>query len=269
MPGPYAPAAGTAGSTAVPWLEDEHDPRIVGWATGVSSFTPGPTDIRFPSPVASWGSAADALGSSDGDANDVLAVVSLGDGGQITLTFDQPFGNGPGPDFAVFENGFIDEREPDPGDPNPSDLFFLELAFVEVSSDGTTFHRIPSFSLTQTTTQLSFDGTIDPTYIHNLAGKYARGYGTPFDLADLAGTPGLNLDAISHVRIVDVVGSLTDGYRRYDSLQNIINDPWTTDFETGGFDLDAVAVMNIPEPVTSAFCLLGLAICATRRKRSS
>ncbi|MFN6048554.1 MAG: T9SS C-terminal target domain-containing protein, partial [Bacteroidota bacterium] len=47
-------------------------------------------------------------------------VVSLGDGGIATLTFDPPITNGDGFDFAVFENTFLDT--------------FLELAFVEVST---------------------------------------------------------------------------------------------------------------------------------------
>jgi hypothetical protein len=252
--GPYAPPPGMAGSTAVAYRDAEKDPRILGWATGVSSFTAGPTDIQFPEgPFASWGSPTDALGPADGEVSDNLAVVSLGDGGQITLTFAQPFGNGPGPDLAVFENGFEDD--------------FLELAFVEVSSNGTTFHRFPAISLTQTNTQLGGFGYLDTTYVHNLAGKYRRGFGTPFDLAELAGMDELDISAITHVRIVDVVGSLDEAYRRLDSQGNPINDPWTTDFETGGFDLDAVAILSIPEPTASLFWLLGLYVCATRRKR--
>ena len=57
--------------------------------------------------------AAEALGKADD------APVSLGDGGYAVVTFDKPITNGPGYDFAVFENGLNDS--------------FLELAFVVVS----------------------------------------------------------------------------------------------------------------------------------------
>ena len=69
--------------------------------------------------------------------------VSLGDGGTVVLTFPQPIGDVPGPDFAVFENGFkaFDNS------------FFLELAHVEVSSDGVNFYRFPSSSLTPSLSQ--------------------------------------------------------------------------------------------------------------------
>src|SRR6188474_1818825 len=84
LDGPYAPPPGMTGSTAVPYRDAERDPRIVGWATGSSSFTAGPTDIQFPEgPFADWGTPADALGPSDGEVSDNFAVVSLGDGGQI------------------------------------------------------------------------------------------------------------------------------------------------------------------------------------------
>jgi hypothetical protein len=269
MPGPYAPQPGTIGSTAVAYLEAEKDPRIVGWATGYSSFTAGPMSNQFPGgPFADWGTPANALGPSDGDINDTLAVVSLGDGGQVTLTFAEPFGDGPGPDLAVFENAFQYAAA--------SELAFMELAFVEVSSDGMNFRRFPSISLTQTDGQIGPLGTLDTTYIHNLAGKFIRGYGTPFDLAELAGMDDLNINAITHVRIIDVVGSINPLYGRFDSQGNLINDPWFTNFDpeeidysTGGFDLDAVAILSIPEPAASTFCLVGLSVCATRRKRRS
>ena len=57
-----------------------------------------------------------------------------------TVTFASPIYNGEGPDFAVFENGFDIDDEYDP----TGVLHFLELAFVEVSSDGENFFRFPA-----------------------------------------------------------------------------------------------------------------------------
>ena len=259
MPGPYAPPAGEPGSTAIPYWSDgvdrEEDPRILGWASAVTHFTRGPENITQPGgELASYGKPSDALGTSDGYFSENLNVVSLGDGGSITLTFPQPIGDGPGPDIAVFENGFSDT--------------FLELAFVEVSSNGTTFHRFPSFSLTQTDTQVLGFGLLDTTYIHNLAGKYRAGFGTPFDLAELAGMEDLDISMITHVRIVDVVGSINPAYGTRDSEGRLINDPWLTNWEAGGFDLDAVAYLNvIPEPSVPLILGLGALVAGLQRKR--
>ncbi len=245
LAGPYPPAAGQSGSTAI----YKDDPCFVAWATGCEVVR-GPMDISNPSAGdASCGLPEDAIGKAEGTSYD---VVSLGDGGYATLTFDAPIWDGPGWDFAVFENGFSDT--------------FLELAFVEVSSDGVNFFRFDSVSLTQTDTQVGGFGALDPTNIHNLAGKYRQGYGTPFDLSELANTPGLDINHITHVRVIDVVGSIDDAYCRYDSQGHKINDPWPTPFSSSGFDLDAVGVINqIPEPSTFiVFVMMG--ILGIRRK---
>src|SRR5262249_28253579 len=156
-----------------------------------------------------------ALGTPDGDVFDSSThVVSLGDGGSITLTFATPIANGAGADFAVFENGF-----PFNGG------IYGELGFVEVSSDGVHFFRFPSISRTATTTESGTFDVIDPTLIHNLAGQFPALQGTPFDLQDLAGvSPNLNINAVKYVRVVDAVGSLNPLYAQVDSLGHVIND---------------------------------------------
>ncbi len=238
--GPYAPPAGQAGSTAI----YKDDPSFVCWASGCDVVR-GPMDISNPSNgYASYGSADKALGKAVGDSYD---VVSLGDGGYATLTFGAPIYDGPGYDFAVFENSFSDT--------------YLELAFVEVSSNGTDFFRFPAVSLTQTDTQVGGFGSLDATNIHNLAGKYRQGYGTPFDLSDLAGTDGLDINDVRYVRVVDVVGCIQDAYCTYDSQGHKINDPYPTVFESGGFDLDAVGVVHqLPEPTSIIMLMLMLPV---------
>lgn len=235
LAGPYPGPAGTPGSDAVA----HDDAEIVAWASGVAELLRGPAKITdLTAGYASFGAAADALGPCvSEDPDDVYDVVSLGDGGSITLTFDHPVRDGEGWDFAVFENGFTQTG---------SATGFLELAFVEVSSDGVNFFRFPAVSLTPTATQVGPFAWIDPTNLHNLAGKYVQGWGTPFDLSDLAGvSPLLDVNAVTHVRIIDVVGTLNPAYASLDSLGNIVNDPWPTTFNTGGFDLDAVGVRHV------------------------
>ena len=170
------------------------------------------------------------------DVNNALGmadqqVISLGDGGMATIMFAQAIADGPGPDFAVFENSFED--------------YFLELAFVEVSSDGMQFVRFPATSLTSTAKQIGpFDRIPDVRKLNNLAGKYRGGYGTPFDLSALKDSVGIDIQSITHIRVIDVIGSIDPRFASYDAQGNIINDPWPTPFPTCGFDLDAIAVIN-------------------------
>ncbi|MBX2906727.1 MAG: T9SS type A sorting domain-containing protein [Taibaiella sp.] len=223
----FAPQAGISGSTAISATASE----IVAWATKCS-VQRGYIDIAIPSAGhTSTGDSSAATGPANG------TVVCLGDSGIATLSFAASLYDGPGADFAVFENGFKDPA-------NPS-MAFLELAFVEVSSDGINFTRFPAISNTPANTQIPGSGVyMDASLIHNLAGKYVATFGTPFDLAELAGTPGLDIDNITHVRLVDVIGSVSS-HTCLDNEGKIINDPYPTNFPTGGFDLDAVAAMHI------------------------
>ncbi|MDX5428831.1 MAG: T9SS C-terminal target domain-containing protein [Bacteroidota bacterium] len=220
QPGPYPAAAEKWGSTAVP----ADTSLIVRWADQCSVVR-GYLDMSDKSlGRVSHGWDSLALGMADNQ------VVSLGDSGVATFYFDPPISDVPGMDLAIFENSFDDR--------------YLELAFVEVSSDGQNFYRFPSSSLTQSQVQTGpFDFT-DPTDLHNLAGKYRGGFGTPFDLKDLDSVQGLNLQAVTHVRIVDVVGSIAPSIATHDASGRIINDPFPTPFPSGGFDLDAVAVLQ-------------------------
>lgn len=223
----YAPAAGQDGSTAISY----DNPSFVNWATGIE-LTRGYINIENPeamydgSHFASFGEPEDALGPVTNNSTD---VVSLGDSGVAILTFQHPITNGPGFDFAVFENGITDN--------------FLELAHVEVSSDGINFVRFPSHSKTQTDTQVGGFDFLDPVNLNNLAGKYKVGYGTPFDLEELKDHPDLDVEKITHVKIIDVVGTLGEK-GTVDSFGNKINDPFPTPFASGGFDLSGVGVIN-------------------------
>ena len=82
--------------------------------------------------------------------------------------------------------------------------------------------------------------------INNLAGKYRVGYGTPFDLDELHDSTGLDLNHITHVRLVDVVGTIDPQYATHDAFGHIVNDPYPTRdtiWGSGGFDLTGVAVL--------------------------
>lgn len=224
--------------------------EINSWATGYLNYLPSePLDASIAGTYKPGAGVApmfqtpeNALGANGG------GIVTLGDlyqeqidarvaPGEITLTFDTAIMNGTGFDFAVFENGFISG-----GDGG----LFAELGYVDVSSDGTNFARFDSISLTPDL--VGAYGTVDPTNIHNLAGKHPNNYGTTggtgFDLEELIDNElvlaGLvDLSDINYVKIVDIPGNgdFTD------SQGNPIYDAWVT-WGSGGVDLDAVGVIN-------------------------
>jgi hypothetical protein len=218
----YPGSVGTIGSTAI--FKDSS--IFVNWATActvqrgyqnIADTTLGYTSV---------GDSTMATGIAGN-----TGVISLGDGGIATLSFLNPITNEVGFDFAVFENSFSDE--------------FLELAFVEVSSDGVNFFRFPATSNLQIDNQIGpFDLLGDATKLNNLAGKYRAFYGTPFDLQEMDAIPGLDINHIIKVKIIDVVGNIQSPYATFDSNNRPINDPYPTPFASGGFDLDAVGVIH-------------------------
>jgi hypothetical protein len=137
-----------------------------------------------------------------------LDVISLGNGGSITLAFaGNAIVDGPGVDFLVFENVF--DVGGDPAHP------YAELATVEVSADGVTWSAFPCTAKAYPygacagwhPTFAGAESGIDPLD-PSVAG------GDPFDLADLG------VKEARFVRITD----------RADM--------------PGTFDLDAVAIVN-------------------------
>jgi hypothetical protein len=227
------------------------------WASEVVELVRGPMNIAFPGDGdANFGVMANVIGAASGME---LDVVSLGDGGHIVLGFASGISDGPGDDFAVFENGFW----------NLPFGLFAEFAFVEVSSNGVDFIRFDAVT-TRSIPVWSFE-EVDPLQYDYFAGDVERGYGTLFDLAELAGHPlvlngMVDLDWIECVRVIDVVGNGS----QLDALGNPVYDPYPTPFPEGGFDLDGVGVIHLPEPgvaVSLATGSIGLAMLLRRRSR--
>lgn len=154
------------------------------------------------------------LGISKGS----LDVVSLGCGGQIVLEFSQPLiGNGPGPDFIIFENAFSYGGKET----------FAEPAEVSVSIDGKTWYTFPcnpkesSWPFPQCAgvkpVYSSSKTNIDPTDPEKAGGDV-------FDL-ERVGLPFARF-----VRIVDKSAEFPDSA------------DWCGQYNAG-FDLDAVTVL--------------------------
>lgn len=217
------------------------NPLFVAWVSRVVDYAPGP------GVDAAWTDTALVEGPATADQFDIaslgeLDAAALDAGtppGRITVAFPFDLVDGPGPDFAVFENGFAG---------------FMELAFVEVSTDGATFARFPAASLTAS--PVPPYTPFDPTNVFNLAGKHHHnndeGWGTPFDLAQLAALPAVtngavDLARVRFVRLVDIPGR--GDFR--DASGRPVYDPWPT-FGSGGFDLEAIGIIQARVDLTGA-----------------
>lgn len=204
------------------------DGALSEWATFVFESVRGPQDYQqLELGLSSFGLDTDVLG-------DMGSPFSLGDGGSITLGFNTEISNGPGDDLVVFENGFV------------FDGVYMELGFVEVSSNGFDFARLPAFCRQDSV--VGPWGSSASELFYNLAGNFVGGTG--IDLQDLidandplviSGT--VELDHINFVRIVDVIGDLA-GNATQDHLGRAVADPYPTTGAGSGMDISGVAVIN-------------------------
>lgn len=210
----------------------------VRFATSVVNFTQGSGSGVFVPANALGGPRGAGLSSGSVD------VCTLGVGGSLTLGFDVVIVNGPGADFSVFENAFVF-----------SGATFSEVAYVEVSSNGTDFARFPARYVGPPTGVPGFTApwgtysgltghvpvlanvvtnTIDP-FDPVVAG------GEAFDLGALVADPlvvggQVDLANVQYVRIVDVPHATG-----LDAFGNVIFD---NSGATGTADIDAVAVIH-------------------------
>ncbi len=206
------PTQGSAvGWTAVP-TDDE---RLQIWADEVVEFVPG---ARLGE---DWSDTSRAIGPASRASDDVL---SLGEGGTITVALSAAASDIPGADIVVFENAFNET--------------FLEFARVEVSSNGLDF---AAFDISaRGNDAIPTYGSVDTSRYSQVAGAYASDFGTGFDLATLRQHAMvmrglLDLTSITHVRVTDIVG---DG-SEVDGAGHPVYDPTPT-FDSAGFDIDAV-----------------------------
>jgi hypothetical protein len=194
------------------------------FADEIVSFAPG-TDAGFGQDQLPGIVLGPPFGGGPGMGS--LDVVSLGNGGEIVLRFDEPvICDADGADFTVFENAFRSAGGTGP--------VFAEVGIVAVSQDGIDFFEFP----------------FDPDTYEGLAGKTpvysapdngidpadpAVSGGDSFDLA------GVGLAWAAYVRIVDPGAAIPDP-------GNLIP-PGIV----GGFDLDAIVAIHAcaPNPATA------------------
>ncbi len=212
--------------TSVTMFAQESDP----WADAVVSFNKGT--------LSSFGQSSDyfpanILGAPDKEASDTIGsanpeeVCALGYGGEIVLEFtDNIIVNGPGSDFTVFENAFIQKAGPAAG------IVFAEPAKVAVSKDGINFIEFPFDSL-------SLEGLAGKTPTNGANNPLEPGIsgGDSFDLGIIG------IDSVRFVKLTDVTAI----------VKNNPNHPYfnPSTMLFNGFDLDAVVAINSNAIVSS------------------
>jgi hypothetical protein len=258
--GPFCgPADGIPGTSAV----------FVAWAESVREFIPAPNgsggfcqdDAGNPcAPTVAVAGRPAVFGINDATRH----VLSLGTGGQVTLALPGPVCDGPGPDFAVFENGFADLTgwEGTSREGSTQTFTFAEFARVEVGTTTSAWARFPPTYL-GTDVLYNFDNlddgwfaSQDVTLADGLAGKHTIDGGTPFDLSALAGDPAVTSGAVDlanihFIRLQDVPGDGTmtdrdgrpirDPYYHFQAGYPTPALPSITD----GFDLRAVGLIHV------------------------
>jgi hypothetical protein len=150
-----------------------------------------------------------------------LDVVSLGDDGSITLAFDDNvIRNGPGVDFRVFENPFVQQT---------GGTTFAEVGIVSASVDGVSFLLFP----------------YDPATFAGLAG-----------VSPVFSAPGNGIDPRSGAAGGDAfdlatIGLATARFIRIQDAGDRVPDPGNAFPVPGlgksGFDFDAVVAVNSQE----------------------
>jgi len=197
--------------------------RADRFATAVTTFTPGDC-AGFGVPQMPAVVLGPPVGS--GAFSGGLDVVSLGFKGEVVLAFDtNAIVDGPGADFIVFENAFWAG-----GDPKKPTA---ELAEVSVSDDGVTWKAFPCTVPAAPAADYGTCAGWRPVYSAPGNGispvDPTTAGGDPFDLATIAVT------SAKYVRIrgLGTVECATDPAKK---------------MTTGGFDLDAVAIVNAKTP---------------------
>jgi hypothetical protein len=262
-------ACGAGSSTGTAWADAGGDP----WADRVVDFDSGANaDPGFPDPSTALGAPERFTGEGSPFPGVVSIfsppfgtdeIVSVGEGGALTVAFDEPIVDDPthpfGVDLIVLGNGgFIDTAFPNGQIGDPPGTFGMDPMTVLVSQDGVTFVSLGEFTeglfptqgyldsgpfdATPGTDPTDFTRPVDPSLTLDdfagltLAGALAlydgSGGGTPIDVG------GTGLSEVNFVRIEN---------------------------RTPGVTVEIDAFAAVPEPATAGL-LAAVAGAALRRR---
>jgi hypothetical protein len=214
------------------------------YADGVTAFVPGPAGGFGQSSLPSI-----VLGPPAGSGLFAggLQVVSLGSNGRIDVSFtNNVIVNGPGVDFTVFENAFLQI-----GAFSITGAPFAEPGRVSVSQDGVTWHTFPC-------------AMASPPFYVGCAGVYpvlSNGSNPATPHASIPSTtPIASLVGVSAIGLATPAGAGGDsfdlssvglGWARYLRIEASGSATGPEGTDNARFDLDAVAAVNAA-PATDA-----------------
>jgi hypothetical protein len=246
------------------------------WADRVVEYRPGATTNPYDDPSAALGSPERFTG--EGSFPSVVSmfsppflaneIVSIGEGGYLTVAFDEPIRNLAtnqfGIDFIIFGNGgFIDRDYPRGTIGSPPSTFGLDLMRVSVSEDGEHFISLGDFTEGLFPTQ----GFADVGPYSDVPGRVPTDFTRPMDpRLTLASFAGLTFDEALVLYDgsgggtpidVDPTGLASIWFVRIDVLDDL-NPLTKLTVEIDGF-------ATVPEP--SSILMLCLFGAAFRRRR--
>lgn len=216
---------------------------------------------RFTSPTSPFGGAVTPFQSAFGADE----VVTVGQGGSLTVRFDEPVLNDPanpwGIDLLVFGNaGYLDADYPNGQATTPATLF-ADGGVIEVSADGIDFFVISGVAADGAFPTLGYSDTTEafPTVAGSVPSDFTRPVNPGFDASGL--TIGEIVDAYNGSgggAGVDI-GSVGLSEVSYVRITNPLGSGVTP-------EIDGFADVSVPAPASALALLLGVAIRGRRNR---
>lgn len=276
--------AGSSPAHKMLWVTDSWDP-YTGHYEDEGPYSDASAALGSPDGITEGWGGADIIVSMFNPAIGLDQIVSIGEGGHLTLRLANYAQLGAGPEIGLFSNiGLWDDDYPNGTATNPvSALGFIDPINVKVSETGQPGTWVDLGAITPDIPTSSYTDAPTP-YESSDAGLTSADFSQPFTgvLSDLDGLTypqlqtalsgsggGFWLDLDSYQAVVDA-GLTRVGFIRFDLGDDGQEDPdpfWN-------FELDAVSVATghigeaTPEPATMALLAAGaLAMFAPGKRR--
>lgn len=267
----------TLSAQAIPFFANE----VVSYDPGNTPAVAFPSNLPMNQPANALGAPSNTTG--EGDFFGVVSIfnpafmgsqlVSVGEGGHLTLKFDTPVTVGAGREIGVYTNvGMADTDYPTGRVGNPGFAFGIDEAIVEVSSDGTTFFSLGSQMFDQPTQPHLNAGPFDTAEPQN---PLYSDFGQPTELSGIEHYEGKTHDEILTMLDGSAGGTWLDldatGLTLVQYIRFSVLDDGDDDFDLN-FEVDAVALnstLAVPEPGALGVLLVTGVLMTVRRKRNA